>query len=294
MARKRLRRCITNKLVVRWRCHMSRRAVLACAVFALLSRWMRTAASATADVQLGSLSVPHTATAPPIDGSLDDPAWKNAAIAHLSYDLRNHAQATEATSIYTMSDGVYLYVGVDAKQNIPVRTTEHTNGVGLDTDDEVQVDLWPNGTRGFRYKFTSTAIGTHYQYSTENNAFEPAWSSAGRIVPGGYAITMRIPLAVMHGTGAGDWRIQFIRYMPVTNDVFVWSYAPVQQDFNDVNYSGSLTGLPRLSALRQKARIGVYGLGEIASRGIGGSTSRAGADISIPLVPGTAFVGTIH
>jgi hypothetical protein len=271
---------------------MSRHAVLACAVLALLSSSTR--AQASTDVHLGSLTVPHSTNAPPIDGTLNSAAWKDAAIAHLTYDLRNHAPATEATSIYTISDGSYLYVAVDAKQSIPVRATEHTDGVGLDTDDEVQVDLWPNGTRGFRYKFTSTAIGTHYQYSTENNSFEPAWSSAGKIVPGGYAITMRIPLAVMHGTGTGDWRIQFIRYMPVTNDVFVWSYGPIQTDFNDVNYSGSLTGLPRLSALREKPRIGVYGLGEIASRRIGGSTSRAGADISIPLLPGTSFVGTIH
>ena len=273
---------------------MSRRAVLACAVVALLSSSKPAVASAAVGISLGALSVPHTTAAPRIDGTLDDPAWKNAAAAHLTYDLRNHAPATEATVIYTMSDGVYLYVGVDAKQSIPVRATEHTNGVGLDTDDEVQVDLWPNGTRGFRYKFTSTAIGTHYQYSTENNAFEPAWSSAGRIVAGGYAITMRIPLAVMHGTGAGDWRIQFIRYMPVTNDVLVWSYGPVQQDFNDVNYSGSLSGLPRLSALRQKPRIGVFGLGEIASRTVGGDRIREGADISVPIMSGTSFVGTIY
>src|ERR1700687_3473383 len=129
---------------------MSRRAVLACAVLALFLSSKPAAASAAADVHIGNLSVPHTASAPPIDGTLDDPAWKSAAIAHLSYDLRNHAAAAQETSIYQMSDGVYLYVGVDAKQNIPVRTTEHTNGVGLDTDDEVQVDLWPNGTRGFR------------------------------------------------------------------------------------------------------------------------------------------------
>src|SRR5450755_1218722 len=271
---------------------MMRRRALLCAMVAGLL--IPASAASAAEMHLGSLSVPHTQTAPPIDGTLDSAAWKTAASATLSYDLRNHASATEGTTVYVMTDDTYLYVGIDARQSIPVRATEHTNGVGLDTDDEVQVDLWPNGTKGFRYKFTSTSIGTHYQYSTENNSFEPEWWSAGRIVPGGYAITMKIPLAVMHGTGSGDWRIQFIRYMPVTNDVFVWSFGPAQQDFNDVNYSGGLAGLPRLSALREKPRLGVYGLGEVASPRIGGSTSRAGADISIPLVSGTAFVGTIH
>ncbi|HLJ83605.1 MAG TPA: hypothetical protein VKT51_05475 [Candidatus Eremiobacteraceae bacterium] len=245
-------------------------------------------------VHLGSLVVPHAAAVPPIDGTLDNPAWKAAAVAHLSYDLRDHAAAKEDTAAYTLTDGVFLYVGIEARQSIPVRTTEHTNGVGLDTDDEVQVDLWPNGTRGFRYKFTSTAIGTHYQYSTENNSFEPEWWSAGKVVPGGYTITMKIPLAVMHGTGSGDWRIQFIRYMPVTNHPFVWSFGPAQTDFNDVNYSGSLSGLPRLAALREKPRFGIYALGKAASAAAGGSAIREGADISIPLISGTSFVGTLY
>src|SRR5450755_3356646 len=205
---------------------MMRRRALLCAMVAGLL--IPASAASAAEMHLGSLSVPHTQTAPPIDGTLDSAAWKTAASATLSYDLRNNACATE-----------------------------HTNGVGLDTDDEVQVDLWPNGTKGFRYKFTSTSIGTHYQYSTENNSFEPEWWSAGRIVPGGYAITMKIPLAVMHGTGSGDWRIQFIRYMPVTNHPFVWSFGPAQTDFNDVNYSGSLSGLPKLATLREKARFGI-------------------------------------
>src|SRR5262249_42757310 len=157
--------------------------------------------------------------------------------------------ADQKTTVYLVSDSQFLYVAVDARQSVPIRATEHTNGVGLDTDDEFQVDLWPNGTSGFRYKFTSTPIGTHYQYSTENNSYEPEWWTAGRIVDGGYVINMKIPLSVMHGTGSGDWRVQLIRYVPVTNDVFVWSYGSTQNSFNDVTYSGSLQGLPKLSSL---------------------------------------------
>lgn len=242
----------------------------------------------------GNVTIPKTSAAPPIDGALTDPAWKNAAVAHLTYDLRDHTPANEQTTVYLMADDQFLYVGIDAKQTTAVRATEHTDMVGLDTDDEFQIDLWPNGTNGFRYKFTSTPIGTHYEYSTENNSFEPAWQSAGRIVSGGYVINMKIPLGVMHGTGSGSWRVQLIRYVVGTNTPYIWSYGPDQSDFNNVTYSGSLTGLPRLAALKAKPRIGVYGLGSVASPAIGGSTSRAGADLSIPILPGTAFVGTIH
>jgi hypothetical protein len=251
------------------------------------------AAQTPADV-IGSIAVPITTVAPPIDGALMDPAWKHATMVALPYDLRNHGPAPEPTTVYIMSDAQFVYVGVDAKQSIGVRATEHTNGVGLDTDDEFQVDLWPNGTSGFMYKFTSTPIGTRYQFSTENNLFEPEWLAAGKIVPGGYTLTMRIPLGVMHGTGSQSWRVQFIRYVAVTNDQLIWSYGASQQGFNDVNYSGSLTGLPRLGAMRGRPRVGVYALGSLASKSIGGPTSRVGADFSVPVIPGTALVGTLH
>ena len=266
------------------------RVLIACMVVSSSSP----AAAADDGIHLGTVTVPKTEQAPPIDGTLDSPVWKTAAVTQLGYDLRYHAPAKLATTVYLLTDGTFLYVGVDARQNVAVRATEHTNGVGLDTDDEVQVDLWPSGANGFRYKFTSTPIGTHYQYSSENNAFEPDWRTAGRIVDGGYIVNMRIPLSVMHGTGSGDWRVQFIRYAAVTNDIFVWSYGATQQNFNDVTYAGSLSGLPRLGAARGKARVGVYALGEAAAQRIGGDRVRSGADISLPIIPGTSFVGTLY
>jgi hypothetical protein len=243
---------------------------------------------------IGSVDIPHTDVAPANDGTLNDPLWQKGALVTLSYDLRKHAAADQQTTARLLTDGKFLYVGIEAKSSIPVRATEHTNGVGLDTDDEVQVDLWPNGTSGFMYKFTSTSIGTHYQYSTENNLFEPTWQSVGHIHDGGFTITEAVPLASMHGTGSRGWRAQFIRYMPVTNQAFVWSYGPAMQSFNDVNFSGDVSGLPKLQGFRPKPRAGIYALGALAAPSAGGSTSRMGADVSVPLVPGTAFVGTFH
>ncbi len=70
---------------------------------------------------MGSIAIPKTSAPPPIDGTLTAPAWKNAAVAHLTYDLRTHQPASDTTTDYIMTDGTYLYVGIDAKQSIPVR-----------------------------------------------------------------------------------------------------------------------------------------------------------------------------
>jgi len=243
---------------------------------------------------MGSLAVPKIDTPPPIDGTLKHPSWKNAAVAHLSYDLRTHQPSADATTDYIMTDGTYLYVGVEAQQRIPVRAIQHTNDVGLDTDDEVQIDIWPNGTSGFQYLFITTALGTHYQFSSENTSYEPTWWSVGKLVPGGFTVTMKIPLNIMHSSGSGAWRVQFARLIEATNNDLVWSYGPAQQNHNDVNYAGTATGLPQLAAYRAKPRIGIYGLGAIAAPSAGGSTSRAGVDLSIPTIAGTSFVAALH
>lgn len=267
-------------------------------VGAFLCLWALKAPAAASDPMptsyRGTLQIPRTSSAPPIDGTLTDPVWKTAVVAQLTYDLRAHRAATEPTTVYLLADSTYLYVGARAMESTQVRATQHTDDVGLDTNDEFQINLWPNGTRGFGYKFISTPIGTHYEFSTENTSFAPAWKSAGQVIPGGFQVTMRIPFSVMHDTGSGSWRVQMSRRIFDTQTLMVWSYGPTQSDYNDVNYSGAAEGLPRLSAFRAKPRIGVYGLGEIASSEAGGSTSRLGADLSIPLIPGTSFVGAIH
>lgn len=251
-------------------------------------------AAVAATTTIGAIAIPTAPTPPRIDGTLTDPVWKKGAVAQLAFSLRDHGAAKERTVDYVLTDGKNLYVGIEARQSVPVRAQQHTNDVGQDTDDEVQVDLWPNGPSGFRYMFISTALGTHYQWSSENNAYAPTWWSTGKIVDGGFTVTMKIPLSALHGSSSGGWRIQFARLIMATSDDLVWSYGSSQQNHNDVNYAGSASGLPLVAALKARPRVGVYALGSVASSTIGGSTSRAGADLSIPIMPGTSFVATIH
>lgn len=212
----------------------------------------------------------------------------------LDYNLRTHTAAPEATTAYVMSDDSFVYVAFEANQRAPIRVSQYTNNVGCCVDDSVQIDLWPNGPSGFRYLFIATPIGTRYQYSSENNVYEPDWSAVGKLVPGGYVVTMKIPLAVMHGTGSGAWRVQFARVVQATNDDIVWSYGPPQQNHNDVNYAAPAQGLPLLAAHRPKPRAGVYTLGQAGSSFAGGVKARGGADISFPVLPGTSLVAAIH
>jgi hypothetical protein len=235
-------------------------------------------------------------TMPKIDGDLSDPAWKAATPVRLGYNLRSHAAAGETTTAYVLTDGTFLYVGFDAKQAGAVHAAQHTNDVGSGTDDQVSVYLWPDGAQGFGYAFSANPIGTHYQSSTENTAYAPTWWSAGRIVPGGYTVTMKVPLSIVRG-GGDAWRVQFARQRPDTLDDFVWAFGKAEQQGadQDVRFSGYLNGMPvRRAATRPQPRVQLYGLGAVGAKSTGGSTSRGGADLAIPITPTASFIATIH
>ncbi len=255
-------------------------------------------AAASSTTYVGTRVALPAVTAPPaIDGTLRDPVWKStAAKVDLGWNLRDAQPATQSTTAYIMTDGHFLYVAFDAQQRQRIEAGQHTNDTSLTDNDYVAVYFWPNGSNGFAYEFQANPNGTHLATSSENTAYAPAWQSAGSIHPGGYTVTMRIPLTAMKGASGGAWGLQFARYIAATQDDDVWQHAPVQGSGMEAMsvYSGFLAGVPAQPALRPKPRIGLYELGELASRSIGGSTSRIGADISLPITTGTSFVAALH
>ena len=233
-------------------------------------------------------------SAPPMNAAVTSQGWGNAQRVQLQWDLQGHKAAPDATTAYIETDGKYLYVAFEAKQRAAVMATQRTNDVGQGSDDDVTVSLWPGGTNGFLYQFTSNPIGTHYESSSENSGFRPSWFSAGRIVQGGYAVTMRIPLDLLHGAGSNTWLVNFSRRVEATGDVDVWAYDANETDPGTAIYAGRLAGLVASKAVRPKPRVELYNLGSIGGASIGGSTARTGADVSIPFTATSSFYATLH
>jgi len=242
-----------------------------------------------------ALSIPTVASPPPIDGTLNSPVWQKGAKVTLGYDRQTHGASGETTTAYILTDGKALYVGFEAQQTrTSIVATQRTNNVGVDTDDEVKINLWPGGKNGLSYQFISTPLGTRYQVSSENLTYEPNWDAAGKVGDHVWYVTMRIPLDIMRGASQKNWMVQFSRWEPTTGSLYLWSGGRDVTGTGDVNYARPLVNMPASIGARSKPRVGVYALAEAASPAAGGNTSRAGADISIPLTQGTAFVATLH
>lgn len=245
------------------------------------------------------IAVPQTVD-PPLDPGAPSAGWAQAASLDLPWDAVRSRPASEPTKAWIASDGKALYVRFDAVQHEPITAIQHTNDVGQGSDDEVWVDLWPNGISGYFYQFYATPNGTHYQYSSENTGYSPDWESQGATHDGGYTVTMKIPFNVMRNARGGTWHAQFVRYVRSTGEQQVWSYDRVQMQpdsygNSDYAHAGSV-GIPpiSLSAPHPKPRAAIYALAEAASQTIGGSTSRVGADLSVPITPTASFYSTFH
>lgn len=232
---------------------------------------------------------------PAIDGTLNDPAWKTAAHAQLGWDFSFQRPAEEQTDAYLLVDSRYLYVAFAAKQREAITATQHTDDQPLPNDDVVRVYFWPAGDSGNEYGFVTNPAGTRYGFSTENTAFAPAWDSVAKPTSDGYIVTERIPLSVMRGDGRGVWRVQFDRRIRASNQVVEWAHSGAQDNTDSNLFAGYLRDMQLVAhAARTKPRVALYGLGEIASPSAGGSTSRAGMDLAVPITQTSSFVATFH
>ena len=248
----------------------------------------------TQAMALGHISVTKAAIAPSLEPSADPAAWAGAASVELTWEVQHGRQMNEPTTAYLATDGKYLYLRFDASQREPVAHSQRTNDIGQGIDDQVWIDLWPEGNNGYQYQFFATPNGTHYESSTENSTYAPHWQSFGVIRDRGYTVTMKIPLGIMHGAQSSrEWRIQVARFIRATGEQAVWSYDAVQTSPDDLARAGAME-IDGIAAPRPQPRVGTYVLGTLASRTIGGATSRAGADLSIPITVTSSFFATLH
>jgi hypothetical protein len=246
--------------------------------------------------ELPTLAVPVLAEAPPTDGSIG-PAWDGAARASLTEDFTNRRPAGEATTVRIGQDGSNLDVAFDVSQHEPVVAATVTNGASVTSDDYVEVALSPNGPQGFQYAFYANPRGARYQTSSENSAYAPPWGAAVRSRPGGYTVTLRIPLAIVRSGGRMDWRAQFARATVGANALDVWAFDARASNAGDATFFGTLTGIgaqAKTGSARPRARAQIYGLGELGPKDDGGNTSRVGADFALPIAPTTSLLASFH
>lgn len=245
---------------------------------------------------LYSSPVPTLPKPPLMKGTIDN-SWSSAARIPISFDF-TYQRTGEPTDVYIAQDSAALDIAFRVEQKRPLIATQETNGPGVLNDDHVIVYLWPEGTQGFAYAFMANALGARYQTSSENTAYSPEWTATARRTLFGYIVTMRIPFSVIRSAGSHNWHAQFARITAADNGEEVWAHARTQRTASEEAFSGVLTGIQSIHKTeamhKNQARVQMYALGEMASPSAGGSTSRLGVDLSVPVTQTSSFVATLH
>ena len=176
-----------------------------------------------------SLNVPVVSTVSTISGS----SFPRGTVAKLDWNETEGRTADEPATVTLVSDRRFLYVRFDVTQTAPL--------IGLAGGDNVAIDLWPNGD-GAAYRFGVGLSGARTPDSTANTA---DWEAAESTHPGGYQVTMKIPLTAASTNGA---RVQLSRWIASTGELQVWAHSDAE---SDVAQAGILTiGSVDAAALR--------------------------------------------
>lgn len=242
-----------------------------------------------------ALTVPTFVSPPPITGAIDD-AWSKAEQLPVQFDF-TYQRSGEPATVYVAQDAHALDLAFVVTQHTPITESTTTNGAGVMNDDNVTVDLWPQGANGFKYTFSANATGARYQTSSENSAYSPQWSAAGRRTASGYVVTMRIPFSIMRTGGSTSWKAQFERTIQATNSTQVWAHVQGQRNSADVAFAGTLSGVDGANASRAgrvQPRLQIYALGEATTPVYGRDTSRIGADLALPVTATSSLVASFH
>ncbi len=242
-----------------------------------------------------TIAVPLLDKAPSFAGTVDD-SWAKAARVSVPFDF-TYQRPGEPTTAYIAQDPGGLDVAFEVTQRETLTASQTTNGGGVFSDDNVTLVVSPQGTRGFQYTFTANALGARYQSSSENSAYAPQWIAAARRTSSGYVVTTHIPFDVIRSGGSTTWNTQFERTTIATNSTQIWEHMEGQRSPGDPAYAGTLTGINmhgNAKTSRPKPRVQIYGLGELTTPAYGGSTSRIGADLSLPVTLTSSLVAALH
>ncbi len=220
------------------------------------------------------VDVPRIDATASIDGSLDEPVWRQAArlTGFSQYQPVDGRPAEEPTEVLVWYSPDAIYFGIRAREihGRVVRAT-HANRDNIDSEDQIQILLDTDNARQIAFLFGVNPYGVQ-QDGTRSSTFgggaggpsatgggfrtinplegsldlnpDYFFESKGRLVEGGYEVEMRIPFKSLRyqDSRVQSWGIHILRRVQHSGFQDTWAPA-VRANANFLAQSGSLDGL---------------------------------------------------
>ncbi len=213
-------------------------------------------AQETDSISRKKITISRVTNSPKIDGSLDDAAWKNAAVAsdfveRIPVNLRP-APDSLATNVKIVYDNLGIYFGIEMLDPEPNKIRkELTERDGIGNDDFFFVGLNGYNDRQQTLQFIVTAAGVQYDAKmtngNEDSSWNGVWYSGVEITDRGWTAEMFIPYSELRfpKKKVQEWGLQMERNFKRANTRYSWS--PVNNAKGAFSiYDGEIYGIENI------------------------------------------------
>lgn len=208
------------------------------------------------------LNVPALDGAVTVDGALDEPCYRRAALVTDFVIAGDPERRAAATSAWLFWSGERLVFAFDCDDTTLVASAPTRNERDVDPQDRVELFLWSGREGDGYYCIEIAARGAVHDYEAKfyrrfDDAWMPrGWDCAVRSRPGGYVVEAALPQAALETMGfrlgagerwrAGLFRADFAAGRPESPDWITWVDARTPQpDFHVAGAFGTLVLEPQ-------------------------------------------------
>ena len=214
----------------------------------------------------------RSAAAMVLDGRLDEPGWRDAAVLKLVQQSPRPGEPTPyETEVRVILAGDRLYFGFRCRDPEPSKIAVHSmrRDDPMTGDDNVSIALDTYGDKRTGYFFQVNAAGAR-TYGLVSAPEGPAydwdgiWDARAVRTRDGWSAEVVIPARTLSFTpGLNEWGLNLERFVPRAGRVTLrWASATLDSAFCDMSRAGLLTGF---GDLRQGAglEISPYAIGRV-------------------------------
>ncbi len=224
-----------------------------------------------------SHELPHLQGDITLNGSLDEPVWKNALKINLNYETSpgENTKPPVETEVFLFEDGVNLYVGFNALDPNPEQIRDYLTDRDNVWDSDfvgIKFDTFNESRKAFQFFVNALGVqadATQEDFRGDDSNWDVIWDSAGQVTETGYIVEIAIPFDAIRfpsKQGSQIWPFELTRFYPRSQRHRI-ANTPVDRDIScnicqfdylvgleDIKPSQNLTLIPTLVVARADER----------------------------------------